>query len=85
MFEQQHNRVLREAARRFPEGCLCEDCGVCCYCRFILSSLDEWNMNCTSLDEELDGGALPDNLEFKIPVGLLGQIYELRRVFRLCI
>lgn len=84
MFEQEHNRVLRDAVRRFPEGCLCEDCGVCAYCCFILRWLDERNMNCTSLGEEPDAGALLDDIQLKIPAGPLAQIYELRRVFRLC-
>lgn len=84
MCEQEHNKVLREAALRFPGGCLCEDSGVCAYCRFILSCLDERDMNCASLGEESDDGALPDNIQFRIPAGSLGQIYELRRLFRLC-
>ena len=84
MFEQEHNRVLSDAARRFPEGCLCEDCGVCAYCCFILSSADKRNMNGVSLGEEPDDSAFLNNIQFKIPAGLRAQVYELRRVFRLC-
>lgn len=83
--EQEHNKALRDTARRFPEGCLCEDCGVCAYCCFILSCLDERNMNWMSPGEEADVAAVLDNIQFKIPAGSLAQIYELRRVFRLCI
>jgi hypothetical protein len=83
MCEPEDNRVLRDAACRFPEGCLCEDCGECAYCRFILSCLGDRNMFCAASGEP-DDGAFPENVEHKIPAGSLAQIYELRRVFRLC-
>jgi len=84
MCEQEHNRVLRDAACRFPEGSLCEDCGECAYCCFILSCLDERNMFCAASGEESDDSAFSDKVQFKIPANSLAQIYELRRVFRLC-
>lgn len=84
MREQEHNRILREAAQRFPDGCLCEDCGACAYCCFILSCLDERNMNWILPNEERDDGAIPRDRQFKIPTDSLAQIYELRRVFRSC-
>jgi len=84
MFEQDHNRVLRRAPRHFPDGCLCEDCGVCAYCRFILSLLHGRNMNCALDCEQPNERVLPGDIQFKIPTGSLGQIYELRRLFRLC-
>jgi len=61
--------VLREAVCRFPEGCLCEDYGVCGYCRFILSCLEERNNCASSLTDESDDGALPNNMQAKIPAG----------------
>jgi len=85
MREQEHNRILRDAAHRCPEGCLCEDCGVCAYCRFILSCLDKRSMNCASRGEEQDDGAIPNDTQLKMPAGSLAQIYELRRVFQLCV
>ena len=85
MCEQEHNRVLRDAARRFPDGCLCEDCGMCAYCSFILSRLDERNRTCGSLSEESGDRALLDRMRFKIPIGSFAQIYGLRRVFELCV
>lgn len=84
MFEQKHNKVLRDAASRFPEGCLCEDCGVCAYCRFILNYLDKRSMNFKSPSEEPHDSTFLENTRFKIPSGSSAQIYELRRVFRLC-
>jgi len=85
MSEQDHNRVLRDAARCFPEGCLCEDSIECAYCRFILMCLGTRNRTCASPSEKGDDDASPDNVQFKIPVGSPAQVYELRRVFRLCI
>jgi hypothetical protein len=86
MSEQNHNRVLRDAARCFPEGCLCDDSGECSYCRFILICWGKRNRTCASPCEKRDDDVFPDNLQFKIPVGSPAQIYELRvrRVFRLC-
>jgi hypothetical protein len=83
MFEQEQNKVLRDAARRFPDGCRCEDCGVCAYCCFILSCLNERNIFCAA-SAEPDDCAFPNNMQINIPSGSLAQIYELRRVFRLC-
>ena len=62
MFDQEHNRVLHDAARRFRDGCLCEDCGVCAYCSCILSCLEELNMNSASVGEESDDGVVPENI-----------------------
>jgi hypothetical protein len=79
MREQEQNRVLRDAARLFPEGCLCEDCRLCAYCCFILSLLGE------PPGAKLELGGILDKIQFNIPAGWLAQIYELKRVFRLCI
>lgn len=83
MFEQKYNEVLRDAACRFPEGCLCEDCGVCAYCLFILNYLDK-RSNFMSPSEEPPDSTFLENTRFKIPIGSSAQIYELRRVFSLC-
>jgi hypothetical protein len=85
MFEQEQNKVLRDAGRRFPDGCLCEDCGVCAYCCFILSCLNKGYVNCAAVGDEPNDCAFSNNMQIKIPSGFLAQIYELRRVFRLCI
>ena len=74
--------MRRTGARR---DAFVEDCGVRAYCRFILSCLDERSMNCASRGEERDDGAIPNDTQLKMPTGSLAQIYELRRVFQLCV
>ena len=83
MYEQKLNNLLRDAACKVPQGCLCEDSGVCAYCCFVLGRLETRNMNCTTVSDQTPEGIFPENLRFKIPIGARTQIDELKRLFRL--
>ena len=82
MFEQEQRWLLNDAASKFPEGCLCEDCGECAYCRFILNHLTDRGMNPIEDIKKTPNELLRENVQFNIPIAETEQIYELGRMFQ---
>jgi hypothetical protein len=82
MFEQEQRKLLNDAANKFPEGCVCEDCGVCPYCRFIVTHLSGRNTNSDAGVRKLFCNVIYEKARFNIPIGEAEQIYELKRMFR---
>lgn len=84
MPELEQSKLLRHAASKFPEGCLCEDIGECAYCQFITNYLWGRSRNGNEVREEPQSNLCPMSVELNIPIGEPAQISELERIFRLC-
>ena len=82
MFEQEQRKLLNDASARFPEGCLCEDCGECAYCRFIMNQLSDRSTHSTVGFKKSLRYVLIEKAQFGIPIGEAEQICELRKMFR---
>ena len=82
MFEQKERKLLDDATSRFPEECLCEDCGECAFCCFILNHLPDRRMNSFVGIKKSQRELLREKVHFDIPMGEAEQIDELRRIFQ---